>query len=100
MFVLSSCRLQTVYNVSLICQQRGLFIFPPRRGISSAVKVSKVELIKPIYHVFVITVCRKLKVTAWGKIPLYNIRNQVAKIGRLVQKVKKRNTQIEIKTET
>ena len=49
---------------------------------------------------FVFTVCRKLRVTAWGKIPFDNIRNLVVKIGRLVQKVKKRNTQIDIKTHT
>jgi hypothetical protein len=100
MLVLSSCKLKTVYNVFLMCQQRGLCSFSPRRRISPEIKVSKVESIKRIYHVFVITVCRKLKFTAWGKIPLYNIRKQVVKIGRLVQKVKKRNTQIDINTHT
>ena len=72
-----------------IYQQTGVFSFSPRRGISPEVKVSKVEIIKPIYQVFVATVCRKIKITAWGTLPLYNIRNQVVKISRLVQEVKK-----------
>jgi hypothetical protein len=92
--------LKTVYNVFLICQQRDVFNFSPRRGISPEVKVSKVEITKPIYHVFVVTVCGKLKITAWVKFALYNIHKQKKKIGRLVQKVNKRNTQIDIKTDT
>jgi molybdenum cofactor biosynthesis enzyme MoaA len=79
MFVLPSCRLQTVYSVFLVCQRTGLFSFSPRRANWPEVKVSRAEIIKPIYYVFFLTVCRKLKVTAWGKIPLCNIRNQVAK---------------------